>query len=322
MKKDGSKGRAVQLSSIHLDIGFHCVDCHWAQDMHGNGHIYGEVAQAVEVDCRDCHGTADKYPTLRTSDPRRPGGMDMSLLRTQDGRKRFEWREGKLYQRSAMYPELEWEMSLVKDTVSPGNAQYNEKAARALMHAGAAGQDGTGPGAKDYAHPDEKMTCFTCHLSWTTSCGGCHLPIQANWKPSATTTKAARRAITPPTTRKWRATKCSTQLGSTVPPRAAASRRCARPQRWCCPRRTSTASELHIQQPPVAASGFSSQAFAPHYPHTERKTETKGCSDCHVSDQGDNNAIMAQVLLHGTNFVNFVASTPGSAPRSTSRRCK
>ena len=26
------------------------------------------------------------------------------------------------------------------------------------------------------------MTCYTCHLSWTTSCAGCHLPIQANWK--------------------------------------------------------------------------------------------------------------------------------------------
>jgi hypothetical protein len=63
---------------------------------------------------------------------------------------------------------------------------------------------------------------------------------------------------------------------------------------------------LYIQQPPIAASGFSSQAFAPHYPHTERKTETKTCSDCHVNRDNDNNAIMAQLLLQGTNFVNFV----------------
>ncbi len=55
--------KAVHLSSIHLDVGMHCVDCHFAQDMHGNGHIYGEVAAAVEVDCADCHGTATKYPT-------------------------------------------------------------------------------------------------------------------------------------------------------------------------------------------------------------------------------------------------------------------
>jgi hypothetical protein len=56
----------------------------------------------------------------------------------------------------------------------------------------------------------------------------------------------------------------------------------------------------------VASSGFSSQAFAPHYPHTERLTETKQCEDCHVSGNGDNNAIMAQLLLQGTNFVNFI----------------
>jgi hypothetical protein len=37
-----------------------------------------------------------------------------------------------------------------------------------------------------------------------------------------------------------------------------------------------------------------------------RRTETKTCSDCHLSDKNDNNAIMAQLLLQGTNFVNFV----------------
>ncbi|MEZ5824469.1 MAG: hypothetical protein R3C97_06925 [Geminicoccaceae bacterium] len=34
------------------------------------------------------------------------------------------------------------------------------------------------------AHKDEEIACFACHTSWTTSCGGCHLPIEANWKTS------------------------------------------------------------------------------------------------------------------------------------------
>ena len=59
--------KAVHMSSIHLDVGMHCVDCHFSQDNHGNGHIYGEVANAVEIDCVDCHGTANEYPTLRLS---------------------------------------------------------------------------------------------------------------------------------------------------------------------------------------------------------------------------------------------------------------
>src|SRR5579862_454000 len=137
---DDSKkfAKAVHLTSVHLDLGFNCVDCHFAQDAHGNGHIYGEVPAAVEIDCADCHGTATTYPTLRTSGPAsRPGGLDMTLLRTQDGRRRFEWRQGKLYQRSALDPDREWLVTLVKDTVTPGNPKYNEKAARAkLMYAG------------------------------------------------------------------------------------------------------------------------------------------------------------------------------------------
>jgi hypothetical protein len=44
----------------------------------------------------------------------------------------------------------------------------------------------------------------------------------------------------------------------------------------------------------------------PHFPHTTRKTETKTCSNCHLNKDGDDNAWMAQLLLFGTNFVNFV----------------
>ncbi len=138
--------KAVHLSSIHMDIGMHCVDCHFGQDAHGNGHIYGEVAAAIEIDCADCHGTASRYPNLFTTGPAaRPGGTDLSLLRTQDGRKRFEWRGGKLYQRAALDPAREWEMSLVKDTVNPDHPKYNPKAARAkLMSADASMQWGPG----------------------------------------------------------------------------------------------------------------------------------------------------------------------------------
>ena len=72
-----------------------------------------------------------------------------------------------------------------------------------------------------------------------------------------------------------------------------------------------------MQQPPIAASGFSSQAFAPHFPHTVRKEETKTCSGCHVSDKDDNNAIMAQLMLLGTNFVNFVGLNSWVGLRAT-----
>src|SRR6185503_16351868 len=63
---------------------------------------------------------------------------------------------------------------------------------------------------------------------------------------------------------------------------------------------------IYSQQQTVSSAGFSGQAFSTYVPHTVRSTETKGCSDCHLSAAGDNNAWMAQVLMQGTGLVNFV----------------
>src|SRR5262249_1678575 len=105
--------KAVPPTSIHLEMGFKGAACPFAQDAHGNGHIYGEVPAAIEIDCADCHGTADHYPTLRTSGPAaRPGGLDLTLLRTQDGRRRLEWRKGRLYQPPALDPARAREVTL------------------------------------------------------------------------------------------------------------------------------------------------------------------------------------------------------------------
>jgi hypothetical protein len=63
---------------------------------------------------------------------------------------------------------------------------------------------------------------------------------------------------------------------------------------------------IYSQQQTVSAEGFAGQSFNTHVPHTVRTKETKGCTECHVSERRDNNAWMAQLLLQGTNFVNFI----------------
>ncbi len=300
--------KAVHMSSIHVDVGMHCADCHFSQDNHGNGHIQGEVALAVEVDCKDCHGTVREYPNLYTSGPAAlEGGMDLAALRTPDGRRRFEWIEGSLYQRSVIDPELEWRVSLVKDSVDPKHLDYNARAARAkLMSKNTATLEwGAKVPESELAHSYDDMECYTCHTSWTTSCGGCHLPIEANWK-----------------TERHHYEGGETRNYATYNPQVARDemfligRRGPQKGGKIAPVRSSSAlvlsstnanrEKIYVQQPPIAASGFSSQAFAPHYPHTERKTETKTCTDCHLSKANDNNAIMAQLLAQGTNYVNFI----------------
>jgi hypothetical protein len=63
---------------------------------------------------------------------------------------------------------------------------------------------------------------------------------------------------------------------------------------------------LYYTQQTISAEGFSGQAYSTFVPHTVRGRETKQCSDCHVSAANDNNAWMAQLLLQGTNFMNFI----------------
>lgn len=300
--------KSVHMSSIHVDVGMHCVDCHFSQDMHGDGHIYGEVAQTIEIECQDCHGTADAYPSLTTSGPAAPiGGTDLSVARTPFGQLRFEWIDGKLIQRSNVTEGLQWEMSLVKDSVTPGNAHYNAKAARAkLMAANPAQQNwGAAVAPAERAHKDEEMMCVTCHTSWTTSCGGCHLPIQANWETESQhyegETSRNYATYNPQVVRDdvYQLGKHGPAKGGRIAPVRSSSA-------LVLSSTNANREKIYIQQPPIAASGFSSQAFAPHYAHTERKTETKQCEDCHLSQANDNNAIMAQLLLHGTNFMNFI----------------
>jgi hypothetical protein len=308
-------GKAVQLMDIHAEKGLQCADCHFAQDSHGSGLIFGEVANAVEIGCRDCHGTVSAYPTLRTSGPAAsPTGNDLSLLRNPDGQRRFEWveREGRrvLIQRSIVDPKLEWEVSLVKDSVDPTSPRFNPRAARAktMARLDSGGADfawGPGVAAENYAHKDSDMACFACHTSWTPSCGGCHLPIEANWKTDShkyggeTTRNYA--TYNPQVARDdmFQLGRHMTTKGNIIAPVRSSSA-------LVLSSTNINRDRIYIQQPPISAIGFSSQAFAPHFPHTVRTTETKTCTDCHVSAANDNNAIMAQLMLLGTNFVNFI----------------
>ena len=323
-------GKAVHLMDIHAEKGLQCADCHYAQDSHGSGLIFGEVANAVEIGCRDCHGTVGAYPTLHTSGPAAgPHGTDLSLLRNPDGQRRFEWveRDGRqvLIQRSIVDPKLEWRVSLVKDSVDPASPDFNPKAARAktMSRLDAGGKPfawGPGVDQQNYAHKDSEMECFACHTSWMTSCGGCHLPIEANWKTASHKYDGA-------TTRNY----------ATYNPQVARDdvfqlgRHMTTKGNMIAPVRSSSAlvlsstninrDRIYIQQPPISAVGYSSQAFAPHFAHTVRTTETKTCSDCHVSAENDNNAVMAQLMLLGTNFMNFVGMHAWSVSTTGSRRC-
>jgi hypothetical protein len=308
-------GKPVHLKDIHLERGMQCVDCHFKQDNHGNGKLYGEPRNGVEIGCADCHGTPRRRATgesptqwtLTTSGPGAPegGGTNLRGLTTPWGSPRFSLVRGRvLVQRSMTDENLQWEVPQVIDVDTAGQPLYNERArlAHTMQRDGKTWGDGTSP---NLAHADEKMTCATCHSSWITSCFGCHLSQTANQKR-----KALHNELQ--STRNWTQYnfqvlrddvymigKDGTVAGGRISPVRSSSAVVVSSQdlnrQW-----------IYSQQQTVSSEGYSGQAFNTHVPHTVRATETKICTDCHVSANGDNNAVMAQLLLQGTNLTNFM----------------
>jgi hypothetical protein len=298
--------KAVHLKDIHLEKGMHCIDCHFEQDSHGNGKLYGETRNAVEIDCVDCHGTIQHRATLITSGPAAPKtGTNLAALRTPWKERRFSWKEGRLYQRSMLDKDKSWEIVQVLDTITPGSDHFSEKSRRAKTMQKDGETFGSGVDESNLAHQNSRMTCYACHSSWAPTCYGCHLSMTANQRTPMLHNEGL-------TTRNWtsynfqvlRDDVYTLGIDGTVTGHRVA------PVRSACAVLVSSQNSdrdwLYYQQQTISAEGFSGQAFSTFVPHTVRAKETKGCTDCHVSRANDNNAWMALLLMQGTNFMNFM----------------
>ena len=64
---------------------------------------------------------------------------------------------------------------------------------------------------------------------------------------------------------------------------------------------------IYFQQQTISAEGMSGIAFSSNVPHTVGgKGTTKVCTDCHLSRDNDNNALIAQLMMQGTNYLNLI----------------
>jgi hypothetical protein len=299
--------KAVHLADIHLEKGMHCIDCHFEQDSHGTGKLYAEPRAAIELDCTDCHGTIEKRATLISSGPASPaGGTHFDSLRTPWNARRFEYREGKLFQRSMVEPDKEWEVVQVLDTITPGNIHYSEKSRWAKTIRTDGKTWGSLPAdSSQLAHANSRMTCYACHTSWTPNCFGCHLAMMANQrKPMLHNEGLLTRNWTAYDFQVLRDDGFMLGVDGTVTGHRVA------PVRSSCAILVSSQNQnrdwIYYTQQTVSAEGLSGTAFSTFVPHTVRSKETKGCDDCHISNRNDNNAWMSQVLLQGTNLLNFM----------------
>lgn len=314
----------VHLMDVHLERGMHCVDCHFLQDVHGNTKLYGEVRAAIEITCQDCHGTVDRHAMqmrgrvteVRTSGPaateRASGlnGRNLMNMRTPYGRRRFERQGQRLIQHSMVEKGLSWEVTQVADTIDPGHTNYNALSALAKTIRFDAGDNvawGNVPTGKNRcAHNSKVMTCAACHSSWNPSCFGCHLSQRANQKmPSLHNEGDISRNYVSYNFQTLRddvymLARDGNVTGNRVSPARSA---CAIHVGSYNQNRES----IYFQQQTISADGHSGISFSTNVPHTVRGRDgTRQCNDCHLSRKHDNNARMAQLLMQGTNYMNFI----------------
>jgi len=194
----------------------------------------------------------------------------------------------------------------VIDSITPGNPHYSEasRLAKTLLKDGTTWGSASGD-EKQLAHANDRMTCYACHSSWTTSCFGCHLPMRANAKSAALHNEGTEtRNYTSYNFDVLRDDIYMLGVDGTVTGNRIA------PTRSTCAVVVSSQNAnrdwLYYQQQTISAEGFSGFGFSSYYPHTVRAKETKTCTSCHISRAGDNNAWMAQLLMQGTNLVNMM----------------
>jgi hypothetical protein len=322
----------VHLMDIHLERGMHCIDCHFNQDVHGNTKLYGEVRAAIEITCVDCHGDATQSVPqrilagrgMKTSGPAAPArGTNLLAMRTPFGKPRFEVRGTRLYQNSMVDRDKTWEVVQTAATIDPNDKEHynvlSHMAKTVGLNRNMQLEWGGDPRRDNCAHTGATMSCIACHSSWNPSCFGCHLPQKANQKmPSLHDRGEVSRNYVSYNFQTLRddvymLARDGNVTGNRIGPARSS----------CAIHVTSynqNRENIYIQQQTISAEGLSGIAFSTNVPHTVRggpnkhrtgtfkagTTETKMCTDCHVSQDNDNNAILAQLLMQGTGYVNFI----------------
>ena len=336
-------GVPVHLMDIHTERGMHCVDCHFYQDGHGDTKLYGEVRAAIEIQCIDCHGDATENLISKVDGQLRRGlpvqlptsgpasgdqPTNLLALRTAFGEPRFEirrvpGRKPVLIQRSNVEKGLEWVVTQTAETIDPQSDSYNPRSHIAkTVQMGSDGQMtwGQTSSAEQCAHSNKNMNCIACHSSWNPSCFGCHLPKKANLKTpnlhNGGEVSRNRISYNFQTLRDdvYMIARDGNVTGNRIGP---ARSSCA----IHVGSYNSNRESIYVQQQTISGEGLSGIAFSTNVPHTVRggsgwdpshatrppgTYETKSCSDCHLSIDNDNNAIMSQLLMQGTGATNFI----------------
>lgn len=178
----GGRNGSTRQMDVHFERGMHCIDCHFLQDVHGDGHVYSTNWDAIEIECEDCHG-GKKRSNLTTSGPN--GGNLLTTAHDDSGVPFFSFsgsdKGGAIVQRSRVTPGVFWKVpQAIDDTSGLATEAHAKHAADPKEGSTFSGTQGSSPIVT------AKLECATCHSSWVHNCMGCHIDLNIGDKQRST----------------------------------------------------------------------------------------------------------------------------------------
>lgn len=255
---------------VHFEAGMHCVDCHTAGDVHGDGRLYADSENAVEIECEDCHGTAEREATFVT----RRGTTMKHLERDENGDVFLTTKlDGKRLQVTQIAKSL-------------ANADHGSM----LFQEMGRNEDG-------FSHLD-RMECYACHSAWVPTCFGCHVEVDM----SKTQRSLVGGRSTPGQVvggRRWVETDVMIFMLNTEG-RIAPSMPAERMFFTAINGAGETVIDNQVRVGPDGSPGMGQRAFPPHT--VRRTTNFMACRSCHpVRGTAENMDILAQRIGLGSD---------------------
>lgn len=169
--------------------GLLCQDCHTTTSMHGNGNITGTLLANVEIECSDCHGTADSYPWEL---PLGWGDEFSHDVASGNARGLADKLTPIQQAKAFVYDKADGYMLTARGNPFGNVVRRGEKV---IVHS-ASGLDFEVPTLKSIARANtwktpqraiaaklrnkkhmENLECYACHSAWAPQCYGCHVKV-------------------------------------------------------------------------------------------------------------------------------------------------
>jgi len=151
-----------KLSDVHFDKGMSCIDCHTSYEIMGDNNNYSHKEQQVKILCEDCHlKEKAKTKTIDFSD------IDLETQKIIELRK---------YDTSSKFLVSKSGMVLPNVYLSDNGqivliSKINNKLLYPKKTISQCGTD-----IKEH----KKLSCKSCHNSWSPQCLGCHTEYKKN----------------------------------------------------------------------------------------------------------------------------------------------